>query len=261
MEDVTTPLQKRATAATSKISSILRENRDSFSSQGSSNVSPPSSGSVKSSGSKNVKFRDFVGVRRSRSPSSSGLSSDAKVEEAIKPDDDSKPKRPGDFGETPVRDSFGAPMFTPEYYARRYGSYGSPSDGGYSAPNDGSPDRPWDAQPSAPPARYNRGAFANMAFGGLDSGGPELGSKWRDCGKPSVQASGGEETQSVPNVGFDGTSDNVSPRTRRPSHRSAFASFFDGAPEDYTGPTPYSPFGPTSSSSYGQAHPETAHDY
>lgn len=273
VEDVTTPVIGKPTGASSPLSSILRRDIYSSLSVNSSNVSSLSDGSAKSSTNKSVKFKEFVGVRRSRSPSSSGLSSDAKVEEAIKPDDDSTPKRPGNFGHTPVRDRNGKPVVTPACYSRKLDS----DAGSYLPPNDGSPDHPWNPQPSPPPTRYNKGAFANMAFGGLGADNANPSPKWHRRGEAAKRAPsyspppgadhaathdvyGGQGTYDASNAGFDGVYDEAPSGPYRPRRRSVFASFFDDAPEGYQGPTPSSPFRPGTPSSYGQAHPETARD-
>lgn len=234
-------------------------------------MSPLSSSS--SGSNKSVKFRDHVGVRRPRSRSTSGLSPDAKVEEDIKPGDESTPKGAGTFGEKP--------RFSPdrEYYARKawlkLNGFSPSGSTRCSTSRDKSPDLHWDREAPLSSPGYGKGAFASMASGGLGSDTPKLGGKWAGLNLregpfshgplPNEPRWGSVHSDHNAHDGleeaFDGASEGVSPKTARSRRRSVFANVFVGVDQGRQIPkppqTPHTP----SSGSNGQAHTGTAGEF
>ncbi|KAI6783689.1 uncharacterized protein J7T54_001565 [Emericellopsis cladophorae] len=243
MEDVTTPLLARPSSSfvhnepgleesppqtpsiapngtkNTRLSSILRcktivqeegPGMDSSSptkSTTSSDLSEVGSGSTTSS-SKTVKFKNLVGVRRSRSPSESGFASQEETEEPIKPDDDTQPCRIGTYGCNPLMDERGRPLSTSE----RLGSFSSnaPHPEAYDEYDDGMP-RGLEDRYSQSTRDHTRGAFSG--YGGAfssDAGFKTKAWDWSDFNAG--------DSFPMPQI-----------------QRSAFSSYFNDAADNYEG--------------------------
>ncbi|KAG9257945.1 uncharacterized protein F5Z01DRAFT_692827 [Emericellopsis atlantica] len=295
MEDVTTPLLARPSSTfihnetsqevsspytpsvvsngtrNTRLSSILRcktfvqdgglgmDSSSPTKSTTSSDLSEVGSGSVASS-SKTVKFKNLVGVRRSRSPSESGFASNEETEEAIKPDDNTQPSRIGTYGCNPLMDECGRPLSTSE----RLGSFSSNASHpeAYDEYDDGMP-RGLEDRYSQSTRDHTRGAFSG--YGGAfssDAGFKTKAWDWSDINGHSSPCTPkeppewyGERSHSVSNTE---AGDSFS---MPHSQRSDFSSYFNDAADKYEGMPSSPPPCPHADGPVDQQPSETTNDH